>query len=87
MKILFISVICSIVAFFLILNKHEKKAILIAIFFIPFFQYPLENSKIHTGLNIGIVGLIIFSIWLGMTIRGMKNNLHFTPQFTHFFFV
>lgn len=69
MKAFLISVILSIFAFALVLNNKEKKAILIIIFTIPFFYYPLENSKVHYHILIGMSGLIIFATWFGVQFK------------------
>jgi len=69
MKALLLSIVMSTVALAWILNNNEKKAILLVLFTIPFFYSPLENTRIHLGLTVGMSGVILFMVWLLLTVQ------------------
>jgi len=75
MKSLLLSTFFSVVAFYLVMNNDKKRAILIMIFAIPFFYYPLENTQIHYGIRICMCGMIIFSVWLAMKLKKIRMDL------------
>lgn len=81
MKALIISTFLSLAAFYLVMNNNEKRAVLIMIFTLPFFYYPLENSKYHFGIRICMCGLIVFSVWLAIKLKRTKMNWkEFSPK-------
>jgi hypothetical protein len=88
LKVFIISILLSLYAFYLVLINNDKKAIFLIIFSIPIFYYPLENSKLHIGINIGMSGMIILATWLAMKFKGRNTNWkNLSPNFPYLYYL
>ena len=74
MKIFLISIFLSVLSFILVTRGKIKLAVLIMIFTIPFYYFPLENSVVHYRLNIGLTGVLVFTIWIALKFSFFNSN-------------